>query len=158
MAAYTAQIIIGRGHSYDKEGIIPDETLWLSDTGDRPAWILNKKSWIPSIENMLEDGLLMAAVHYLKDPELVEMVNMYFTNVNKANLYDISNEQRQMLYRKNRQLVWGKLIITVFHNSSILSQVSILENYLMDVEVCLPIYSRNHSGWDGSLEVKGDFN
>ena len=158
MAAYTAQIITGRGHSYDKEGIIPDETLWLSDTGDRPAWILNNKVWIPSIENMLEDGLLMAAVHCLEDPELVEMVNMYFTNVNKANLYEISSEQRQILYRKNRQLVWGKLIITVFHNSSILSQVSILENYLMDVEVCLPIYSRNHSGWDGSLEVKGDLN
>lgn len=75
MGTITAQILIGTGHPYHG-GIIPTHALWLSENS-RPAWrchpferSLDPKEhweerqcvWIPTYDNMLEDGLLLAAL------------------------------------------------------------------------------------------------
>ena len=106
MASFTAQILIGNGGGYDNEGIIPDSTLFLSENS-RPAWVLKyrgrKITWIPTLDNMLEDGLLMLAIFVLKDPELVELAQEYFHNkeVNKAALYDDIRTSPSALSKKS---------------------------------------------------------
>lgn len=165
MASFTAQILIGNGGGYDNEGIIPDSTLFLSENS-RPAWVLKyrgrKITWIPTLDNMLEDGLLMLAIFVLKDPELVELAQEYFHNkeVNKAILYDdITEEYRQVLYQKSRSMAWKcKLIISVFNQSYIHPQLSVLNDYPMNLEVCVPIFTRIHSRWDKQLRITGSIN
>jgi hypothetical protein len=74
MGTYTAQVLIGTPHP-NHGGIHPTHQLMLSENS-RPAWILTswenteeEKVWIPTIESMLEDGLLMIAFYLLKERE-----------------------------------------------------------------------------------------
>lgn len=77
MGTITAQILIGTGHPYHG-GIIPTHVLWLSENS-RPAWRCHPFEyhahpeehwedrqcvWIPTTENMLEDGLLLATLFW----------------------------------------------------------------------------------------------
>jgi len=74
MATMTAQILVGRPHT-NHDGINPTHYLFLSENS-RPAWVLvsqnifpkeqrdhSRITWIPTVENMLEDALLMIALH-----------------------------------------------------------------------------------------------
>ncbi len=76
MATFTAQILVGSPHP-NHGGINPTHSLFLSENS-RPAWILvdpypdsgprnSRIVWIPTLENMLEDALLMIAVYVCKD-------------------------------------------------------------------------------------------
>ena len=170
MATKTAQIIIGSPHPND-DGIIPSHYLFLSEN-NMPSWQLVKENlyneeknkylkivWIPTVENMLEDGLLMVAVHVLKNKEILEIANVYSDKLEskRLELYsDLDEEQRNNLYQKCRELSeFPKLIISVFRSSSIERQLAVLEKYKMDVEVCTPIYSRLYSGWLNETRVEG---
>ena len=83
MASFTAQIIAGNGGGYNNEGIMPIDTLYLSEN-NVSAWVLkqarNKIIWIPTVDNMLEDGLLMLAIHAIKQPEIIALAEQYFNN------------------------------------------------------------------------------
>lgn len=162
MASYTAQILMGNGGGYDSKGIIPIDTLFLSENSS-PAWILQQKlrkiKWIPTLDNMLEDGLLMLAIFAQKDPEIVELSKEYFHNkdICRAELSnDISEDHLHALYLKSRSIVWNcKLMISVFDNSQIRSQLSVLKNYPMDLEVCTPIFTRKYSAWSKKINITG---
>lgn len=67
MATLTAQILIGEGHP-NHDGINPSHYLFLSENS-RSAWVLlpenifsqsskrtPKITWIPTVDNMLEDA------------------------------------------------------------------------------------------------------
>ena len=170
MATHTAQILIGAPH-LNKDGLIPSNYLFLSENS-RPAWILvneniyqdkkTKKSkliWIPTVENMLEDGLLMIAVNVSKNKEILEMLKDYSikTGSERLELYtELNDEQRDNLYQVCRGLTeFPKLIISVFRSSSIENQLGVLENYKMDVEVCTPSYSRLYSRWLEETRIEG---
>ncbi len=101
MATLTAQIIVGRAHP-NHGGINPTHYLFFSEN-DRPAWVLvpenvfgkrplemEKTVWIPTVEHTLEDGLLMIALHILKDREIVNLTEEYFENkgIDRAKLYE----------------------------------------------------------------------
>ena len=155
MASYTAQILMGNGGGYDSEGIIPIDTLFLSENS-KPAWILEQKTrkitWVPTLDNMLEDGLLMLAIFALKDPEIVELSKEYFHNqdICWAELNnDITEDHLHALYLKSRSIVWNyKLIISVFDKSHIHSQLSVLKDYPINLEVCTPtIITTKNSVW-----------
>ena len=162
MASYTAQILVGRGHAGDNEGIIPDGTLFLSENS-RPAWILQQSDrqivWIPTVEHMLEDGLLMVVLYIVQHPDLVPLAQDYLHNQeeNWAELYeDIASEHLQVLYQRNRSLHWeGKLIISIFKGSHLFSELPLLSEYSMNLELCVPCFTRLHSGWDGKLHING---
>jgi len=80
MSAITAQILVGQAHP-NLGGINPTHYLFLSENS-RPVWILvpqnlwelessineKKVTWIPTVENLLEDALLMIGIHVLKNP------------------------------------------------------------------------------------------
>ncbi len=170
MATLTAQILVGRAHP-NHDGINPTHYLFLSQN-DRPAWVLmpenvfgrrstgaERITWLPTVEYMLEDALLMIAVHVLKNREIVKLSNSYFLNKdhNRAELYhDILESHLGELREKSRALRGDhKVILTVLKDSTILHQLSVLERYKMDLEVCTPTYSRLYSRWTDSTNIEG---
>lgn len=175
MGTLTAQILVGSAHP-NHDGIEPTHYLFLSENS-RPAWILTSQNisslnfdrhppirssivWIPTVENMLEDALLMIAYYIVRDPDIREMANS-FTEMKRAQrqeLYGLfTAEQRQELYRKCRQIErFPKVIVSIFHDSSIRSKVAVLEHYQMDFEVCMVCYSRSSTGWRNKPEIWGE--
>jgi hypothetical protein len=154
MATLTAQILIG-GAEISHHGINPTHFLFLSEN-DRPAWILvdqnvfqedqssfSKITWLPTVENMLEDALLMVAIHVLKDREMLRIakdVNIR-TDAKWVEFYsNLDENSRNRLYKRCRTIPdFPKLIISVLKGSTIENQLAALDNYKMDVEVCRPI-------------------
>lgn len=170
MGTLTANILIGSPHP-NKDGIIPSHYMFLSENS-APSWTLVKENvdnedknkypnivWLPTVENMLEDGLLMVAAHVLKNHEILEMAKDYTKKIEseRLELYsDLDDAQRNNLYQKCRELSkFPKLIISVFRSSSIETQLAVLEKYDMDVEVCTPIYSRLYSDWQNETRIEG---
>ena len=170
MGTLTANILIGSPHP-NKDGIIPSHYMFLSENS-APSWTLVKENvdnedknkypnivWLPTVENMLEDGLLMVAAHVLKNHEILEMATDYTKKIEseRLELYsDLDDAQRNNLYQKCRELSkFPKLIISVFRSSSIETQLAVLEKYDMDVEVCTPIYSRLYSEWQNEIRIEG---
>ena len=170
MATLTAQILIGEPHPF-KDGIIPSHYLFLSENS-QPSWKLvktniyqvnNKKlpeiAWNPTVENMLEDGLLMVAIHIVKNKEIIKIAKDFSSKIDSQTLElysDLNDKQRDILYEKCRELsVFPKLIISVFRSSTIEKQLAVLEKYKMEVEVCTPIYSRLYSGMNNNESIEG---
>lgn len=170
MATLTAQVLVGRAHP-NHGGINPTHYLFLSEN-DRPAWVLVPENvfgksptnaegitWIPTTEHMLEDALLMRAIHVLRDEEIVKLADGYFLNRDRkrVELYDdILESHLGELRDKSRALrVDHKVVLTVLKESRSLSQLSVLERYKMDLEVCTPTYSRLYSRWSDSTNIEG---
>jgi hypothetical protein len=170
MTTLTAQILIGSPHPFH-DGIIPSHYLFLSENS-QPSWklvkaniyqvnnkILPKIAWTPTVDNMLEDGLLMVAVQIMKNKEIIKIAKDFSFKIDSQllELYsDLNDKQRKILYQKCRQLSeFPKLIISVFRSSTIERQLSVLEKYNMEVEVCTPTYSRLYSGLDKNERIEG---
>lgn len=170
MATLTAQIIVGRAHP-NHGGINPTHYLFFSEN-DRPAWILvpenvfgersidiEKTVWIPTVEHALEDGLLMIALHVLQDREIVNLSEEYFGNrgVDRTELYkDISESQLAELHAKTRTVQGDyKIVVTTLRDSVLEQQLTVLKHYKMDLEACVPVYSRAYSGWRGGMNIEG---
>jgi hypothetical protein len=154
MASITAQILVGTSHPY-QEGINPTHYLFLSEN-DRPAWILvrqnikedqrggiGKITWIPTIENTLEDALLMVGIHVCESTELKTLAGTFSDKMEAEylELYsDLTGSQREQLYQACRIIPEiPKVIISVFRGSALLRQFPVLVKYGMDIEVSSPI-------------------
>jgi hypothetical protein len=172
MATFTSQIVIGRKHSYDSGILHITHTLYLSENS-RPAWILTptdefkakqqnhqKITWIPTLENMLEDALVMIGLYVVKDQELIRLANESFNQPNKdfIELYDDSkHEDLQKLYHQARKIEGShKMILSVYQDSSILQQLPVLKQYQNDIEVCKSIYTKEFSPWSKRFEEFGE--
>ena len=168
MATLTAQILVGCPHP-NHDGINPTHFLFLSEN-DRPAWVLVNQNvfrdggrdcritWIPTKEDMLEDAMLMIAIHVLKNRETIEQAKVFNNDIEKdfVQLYtDLDEAQRKQLYQKCREVSdFPKVIISVFLGSTIDECLPVLEQYKMDVEVCRVGYSRLHSSWTNELRTE----
>ncbi|MGG1401583.1 hypothetical protein ABE288_27755 [Bacillus salipaludis] len=172
MATFTCQILIGQKHSYDSGIINISHSLYLSENS-RPAWILSPTNildeqnhpqqnitWIPTLENMLEDALVMIGIYVLKNKELTKLANQLFRQPNKnfIELYqDIDSKGLEQLYYQARKIESShKIILSVFQGSSILKQLPILKHYQNDIEVCKSIFTKEFSLWSRKFEEIGD--
>lgn len=171
MATFTAQILVGQSHQ-NHGGIVPSHTVFLSENS-RPAWILmplrfpeahaGRKSgtivWMPTIEHMLEDALLMIAVHVLHEPAIVAQTQAAAgkNDITRLELStDITPAEREGLYEQCRALAYPlALVLTTLQGSTIRPQVSILKSYTIDVDVCQPVYSRHYSAWAQEIQITG---
>lgn len=170
MATFSAQIIVGDAHPND-DGINPTHYVFLSENS-RPAWVLvpenifnrrksatRKVTWIPTVERMLEDALLMVAIHVMKDSEIVNLAHSLGSNIEseRLELYStFEDSHREQLYQKCREITdFPKMVITAFKGSSIETQLPIVEEYGMDLEVCRPFYTRMYSPWTNETRVEG---
>lgn len=171
MGTLTAQMLIGTGHP-NHDGIGPSHYAFLSENS-RPAWMLvpqnvfhsgrrggwKKITWIPTVENMLEDGLLLTAIHVLRDENVVALAKKSFkkADLNRVELYeDIESEELLKLYDQCRLIkIPFKIVLTVLEGSTIMRQIGILEKYSMDVEICVPKYYRAYTHWGDETIIKG---
>ena len=163
----TAQILVGRAHQ-NHGGINPSHYLFLSENS-RPAWILvpqnifteenkfKKITWIPTLEYMLEDALLMIGLYVLEDEKLCDLAEKYFKDfkAKRVALYDdIREEDRKHLYQECRKLDYDfKIVITTFDSKRF--NFKFLEEYSMDLSICTPDYRRWYSVWDKEVHIKG---
>jgi hypothetical protein len=172
MATFTCQILIGQKHSYDSGIINISHTLYLSENS-RPAWILSpaniferqqqsqqKITWIPTLENMLEEALVMIGLYVLKEKELSNLANQFLRNQKEdfIELYqDIHSNDLEQLYKQARKIESShKIILSVFQGSSILKQLPILKHYHNDIEVCKSSFTKDYSLWSQKFEEFGD--
>lgn len=168
MGSFTAQILVGSSHP-NHDGIIPTHSLFLSENS-RPAWILvsenvfeesreddDRITWIPT-EDALEDALLMIAMYVVKNREVLDQVKAFNrkTGEDLAGPSALTKVQRSRLYQTCRTLAdFPKITVSVLRGSLIESQLPVIENYAMDVEVCKVVYSRLHSDWTDRTRIEG---
>lgn len=146
MATITAQLLIGEVHIWNG-GITNAATINLYENS-RPSWVYEPADrkedniyWIPTVENMLEDGLLLAAVHIWRNDDIIRTLKTATGNDNlkQLELYNLSKEDRDILYEKCRALNnSGKAILSVFNGSTLLGQAWVMERYRIEHEICLP--------------------
>ena len=157
MAATTAQLLIGNPHP-NNGGLHTIHKLELTE-GYRPAWILTQltdsakttagreKIWIPTIDHMLDDALLMAAIHAFQAERIIELFCEFSDKITSSRLAlydDLTAEQRQTLYQECRALNnFPKVILVVFSESSMVAHLEVLSKYSMACEVLTPVYSRS---------------
>ncbi|MBK7301256.1 MAG: hypothetical protein IPI79_13565 [Moraxellaceae bacterium] len=169
MATMTAQILIGTGHSNDGGLIfVKQKRLSLSENS-RISWLFKPDGakdlivWVATVENCLEDAFLMIAILIQRDVDLIELAKSFYPTIETERhitLYEaFSLEQRMQLYAKCRQITtFEKMIVTVFRQSHLLSrrQLSVIESYRMDIEVCSVCYSRLFSMWTNNTYIEGN--
>lgn len=171
MATITAQILIGSGHPNDGGLIFEGQQRLSLSESSRMAWLFKQSPknlvvWIPTVEHCLEDAFLMIAVLVQCDAELIGLAKSFYPTIDTqqhVTLYEVfSHEQRQQLYAKCRQITssnknFDKMIVSVFRQSHLLSvgQLSVIEQYQTDIEVCCVCYSRIYSMWKKQTHVEG---
>jgi hypothetical protein len=108
---------------------------------------------------MLEDGLLMIAMYVLRDPGIVACAGDAFKNRKKnwVELYDdVEPGVRAHLYEMGRDIKTRcKIVVTILRGSSVLKQIVVLKDYSWDMEVCLPVFRKEFSAWDGTTQIDG---
>jgi hypothetical protein len=152
MATLTAQIVIGDAHPFH-DGINPSHALYLSENG-RPAWMLLKHdpltpedservaTWIPSVDDMLEDGLMMIAAHVARSEGVREaLVESKASTAGHLSLLEVFSAEFLSAGRvAARATVFDgiKLVVTVLEESTVRSQLDVLNSYQVDAVVCVP--------------------
>lgn len=146
MSSVTAQILVGVAHQ-NHGGIIPFHQMFLRENS-RPSWTLTcldesagepPVTWIPSIEHMLEDGLLMIGLYLVKDESLRAVAgNVLERDTSEIlDINDLDEEKRSELYTACCQITGCKIVLTVLEGSAIRNQCGILKDYGIEVELCV---------------------
>lgn len=162
MATFTAQLLIGQAHP-NHGGINPTHQILLSEN-DRPAWIflpldvfaietrpIDRIIWIPRIGHLLEDGLLLAGLHALQNPDLKKLAGLHLAHPDHRPLElvrDVRPDRLSALHERCRAIETRyKVALTLLAGSSLADQLDVLQRYRFDVEVCTPRYTRDYSSW-----------
>jgi hypothetical protein len=152
MSSISAQVLVGHTHPYHG-GIIPDQRIYLSENS-RPALILEderplkavkdsqKVIWVPTVENMLEDILLMVTVFVLKNEKVISLMKKNKKELKSIEMdQDIDKGQRAGIYRINRQILEDredlKIIFSIFQGSTLYAQIKRIKDYKIDYELCV---------------------
>ena len=148
MGTFTAQMLVGTPHNFHG-GIQPTHTLYLSEN-DRPAWILLRHdplepessvriaTWIPSVDNMLEDGLTMIAAHIVRAESVLHALGAKASSEGPvALLTDIPADALSDSRSAARSVEFPglKAILTVLPESTIATQLGSLEGYDLEIVV-----------------------
>jgi hypothetical protein len=146
MATTTAIAVIGQPHSYNG-GIEPHHFLFLTE-GSRPALQLFKcrgdglhlvATWIPTVENMIEDLVLMSGALTGAQTAVTEILTPLITaNPRRVEMYDLGEEHRAELYELSRKSPFrSKVVLTILEDSSLVEQAGRICRYQMNCELCL---------------------
>lgn len=152
MPSCTAQMLIGRkatpGVGLEPTHLMlfaPQENNWtliaLPDSQSEGTSAAKKITWTTSEEHAIEDGLLMAAVYLFEDGDLLQLIK----ESTSSPVVDISDPSKQfgehvLAQLRNRcRNVEGdiSIVLTLFADSVLLGQARNLNEFAMDIEVCL---------------------
>lgn len=160
MSTVTAQMMIGGRHP-NHGGIMPTHLLLLHENS-RPVWelfsvggdqrILPKKPiWIPTVEHMLEDGILMAACYVWKQPAVVRTISEKSIGSEKPFIHmyeDFTPEERDVMYGIGKTIgPEYHAVLSVHEDSTLYHQLPMLYDYQFGVEVCVSTFVRGYSSW-----------
>jgi hypothetical protein len=170
----TAQLAVGTPHPHH-DGIIPTHVAWLSENG-RAGWLLEPTarglwgtdeswtqeeiSWVPGgPEHILEDGLLLIAVHVLRDESLLELARKNLPELLDDSAVELEKMPVEILVELRERCqhvdMGQKAVVTVLGGSSLEGQLPLLERYPMQVEVCTVTYSRTANQWNPARGIRG---
>jgi len=154
MGSATAQLLIGSSHPHHG-GITPTHQVFLYEN-DKPVLQFSSLEpnggaefvrWIPTVQTMLEDALLMVCVHALEVSSVVEAFKEARQGLPDKDLclYDIDAAARTRLYDLAITALsrsGAKVVFTVLSGSTLLNQLWRLEGYKFEMEVCVSDASR----------------
>ena len=107
----------------------------------------------------MDDGLLMIALHVIQDEGLKVLAQSVFKNPDLSGLQMLAyvrSAAREQLYARCRLLDFrSKIVLTLLEGSSLGNQISVLNEYRLDAEVCVSGYSRYYSHAKGGFVFKG---
>jgi hypothetical protein len=157
MGTFTAQMLIGHAHP-NHDGIDPTHVAMLSENS-RPSWTLREWEgeraprvvWIPTLEHMLEDGLLLACLRVVRAPDLVAEADAKLMG-ERAELHKVDQARLSALRAGCRPLEGFKVVLTVLDGSTLSQQLKTLDEYRMDVEV---FFTRSWSRWLEETRITG---
>ncbi len=172
MSVITAQILIGKTHP-NHNGIDPTHVIYLSENS-RPTLILLKEDlfvptakkgkyiWIPSIENIVDDIMLMIGLLVLEDKKLKQNINDAITekNFNQIELLkDIGSDALKKIYVINKEVINNykdiRVAFSVFKESTLEHKLSDLTDYNIDIEVCTTKFLKFYSNWSKKIIIEG---
>lgn len=160
MAAITALVFVGNSHPNDG-GLRPLVTIELSEV-DRPTFTFPRHTGdrrdtssrfvlIPSLENMLDDLMMMIAYREIQDPTVVNCLNSFCNGnveqIGRLEVYEnLTPDQRTQLYEHVKKITcFPKIGICLFNGSELLETVEHIKEYAMEYEVCTPSLTSNTS-------------
>ena len=160
MAAITALVFVGYSHPNDG-GLRPVVTIEYSE-GDRPAFTFPRHSGdkrdtssrfvlIPSLENMLDDLLMIIAYREIQDSTVVTYLDSFCNeNVEQIGRLEVYKKltpgQRTELYEHVKKInCFPKVGICLFNGSELLGTVEHIKEYTMEYEDCTPSLTSNTS-------------
>lgn len=165
MATYSAQILIGAGHSNDGGICHGYNSLELAE-GDSVTWIAHQNgrrhAWLPrNVNTVLEDGLLMVAALYMKSSPIgqalaVSLLDDNNSNFKRISLRDYTDTDFTATFKQlsaeltseaqqDRQHL--KLIFTIFNGSILHRQLDQISSLGCDVEILTTSYLKEYSPW-----------
>ena len=165
MATLTTHFLIGENDPHHW-GVIPRAQLSLFEN-DKPLFQLSPlmtddkaKSfrWVPTLESMLDDAMLMIAVHFLRVFSLKDIAKKDYKTT-KGKPFEIYEDMdpkthKDLIVATRRLPDFPKLVITVLEGSSIRDHVATIKKYSMDVELCFAGYKRNLSEWTRGTHIE----
>lgn len=153
MSAVTALILIGHSHPHHggnrhfaeislEEGSRPALSLrWMAPILKSRPVVFRKFTMIPTLENMLDDAVLMIAYAVCKDPKIFSKVNEITKNASlkshRLTMYsDFTTGQRTELYAEAKLIDnLPKVTWCLFKNSELKRTMSQLSEYSFETEV-----------------------
>lgn len=166
MPDITAQILIEdpegiRGHytQFSRILLLEGNTpVWVSQRERHPDYRMRRIVWTATVENMLDDALVMAAVHVLQNEQmLASLMGFLKKGYQSLLLYDdLTQRQRDELYAQCKEIFRDqKIIIMVFEGSSVQQCLPTLQDYQMDCQVLMPVYRQRRYSCNQELVVRG---
>jgi hypothetical protein len=172
MSAVTALILVGSPHPND--GGNRDFAQVTLEEGDRPAlivrWTQQKRAreelfrtytMIPTLENLLDDSVLLIAYVVCRVPTISEMVNKFGNGKarqsGRMHMHeDFEEGVRLSLYAAAKQIEdFPKVTWCLFKGSALEPSMGHLVQYKFECEVTRSVYRRSHSGFTGEAIEEG---
>lgn len=165
MPAVCSLILVGNSHPNDGGNHAFAEIT--QESGARPLlqmkWMLPRRSkdtesfrafkMIPTIENMLDDSILLIAYAICRHPKIFakvnEMTHDKALNSKKLSMYeDFSKDQRLELYAALKAIDdLPKISWCLFRDSDFKESIIHIKDYLMECEVTQSIYTVEYSNY-----------
>jgi hypothetical protein len=153
MPSYAAQMLIGKKDDAG-QGIVPTQLLYFSQQNPL-SWTLVEETvdqqdaagprervrWTTSEDHALENGLLLLGIHLFKDGELLRLAGESLSSPD-VDIFDPDQQFDEHLMAKLHarcREVSGDFtcVLTLFVDSVLTGQTRMLNDYAMDIELCL---------------------
>ncbi len=178
----TCELIFGKADMNDS-GILFNHRLSLYENF-RPVLVMERKPgptdggalidrWIPHIDRMLEDSMVMLAAYGAGDENVLALVSeMKQGNEDKDifDLHTVNEELMAELYEASKKVFrlqvfrtknsrssdrW-KVMACLFKDTTMARQVERFLNYDIDIEVCRSVYRNEYSAWSQEINIWGE--